>query len=164
MSITDAIKTFRAIRQFTDQPLNDEEVTEILNAGRRAQSSKNSQAWTFVAVRNRETLKALAACGPFAGHLAGATLGVALVTPNPSLYDLGQATAYMQLRAWDLGIGSCIASMYDQDKARAILGIPADLHFPHALSFGYPAPDAQRPAGVRPGRLPLDEVVRWEHF
>ena len=39
MSITDAIKTFRAIRQFTDQPLSDEEVTEILNAGRRAQSS-----------------------------------------------------------------------------------------------------------------------------
>ncbi len=164
MELAEAIKTFRAVRQFTDQPLADETIHAILNAGRRAQSAKNTQAWLFVAIRKRETLQALAGCGPFAGHLAGAALGVALVAPTENTYDLGQATAYMQLRAWELGIGSCIASMYDQDKARAILGIPADQFFRIAISFGYPLPDAPRPTGISLGRKPLDEVVRWEQF
>jgi len=165
MELAEAIKTFRAVRQFTDQALDDETVRAILNAGRRAQSAKNMQAWLFVAVRKRETLQALASCGPFAGHLAGANLGVALVAPTENTYDLGQATAYMQLRAWDLGVGSCIASMYDQDKARSILGIPADQFFRIAISFGYPLPGEQRPPGLVPsGRKPLADVVRWEQF
>jgi nitroreductase len=44
----------------------------------------------------------------------------------------------MQLAAWDLGIGSCIASMWEPEKAKAILGVPQDLHFDVAISFGYP--------------------------
>ena len=165
VTLEEAIRTFRAVRQFTDQPLSDEDIQAILNAGRRAQSSKNTQPWQFVAVRNRETLQQLATCGTFAGHLAGAALGVALLSPVEGFYDLGQATAYMQLAAWARGIGSCIASIYEPEKARAILGVPADQNFRYALSFGYPAPNPTRPTGLKKGgRLPLEEVVRWEHW
>ncbi|HUS17709.1 MAG TPA: nitroreductase family protein [Chloroflexia bacterium] len=165
MTITDAIQTFRAVRRFTEAPLQDDTVRAILNAGRRAQSSKNTQAWLFIAVRNRDTLQQLAGCGPYARHLAGAALGVALVAPAENPFDLGQAAAYMMLRAWELGVGSCIASMYDQDKARAVLGVPEDHVFRTAISFGYPLPGEQRPPGLVPGgRRPFDEVVRWEHF
>jgi nitroreductase len=53
MSVFELIRTKRAVRQFTDEPLPDEAVHSILNAGRRAQSSKNTQPWHFIAIRHR---------------------------------------------------------------------------------------------------------------
>ncbi len=164
MDVSEAIRTMRAVRHFTDQPVPEETIRAILNAGRRAQSSKNTQPWQFVAVREKETLKQLSECGAYAQHLAGAAFAVALISPNPTGLDLGQATAFMQIRAWELGIGSCIASIYEPERARAILGVPDNLHFDLALSFGYPDP-TQQPSAPRPGgRKPLDEVVHWEKW
>lgn len=170
MNVTDAIRTKRAIRLFTEQPLTDEVVTAILNAGRRAQSSKNTQPWSFVAVRDRATLKALSECGTYASHLAGAALAVVIVSVDPAqrwsiMFDCGQSAAYMQLAAWELGVGSCLGTIYEPEKARAWLGVPDDQHINVAISFGYPAPDQQRPAVVqRGGRRPLEAVVHWEKW
>lgn len=170
-SVEEAIRTKRAVRRFTDQPIPEEAIRAILNAGRRAQSSKNTQPWSFVAVRDQGTLKQLSETGDFAGHLAGAALGVALVAPDTAdrhawiLFDLGQAAAYMQLAAWELGIGSCIATIYQPERAGAILGLPDGMRCDLALSFGYPAADQARPGVVRPGgRRPFDEVVHWEQW
>jgi nitroreductase len=164
MNVSDAIRTMRAVRSFTDQPVPEETIRAIVNAGRRAQSSKNTQPWQFVVVRDKETLKQLSECGMFAQHLAGAAFAVALISPNPTGLDIGQAVAFMQVQAWELGIGSCIASIYEPERARGILGVPNDLHFDLALSFGYPDP-AQQPSTPRAGgRKPLDEVVHWEKW
>ncbi len=170
MDIEQAIGSFRAVRHFEPRPLPDEAVRTILNAGRRAQSSKNTQPWHFIAITDRETLTRLSTTGDFASHLAGAALGVALVAPKDEersdwiLFDLGQVTAYMQLAAWDLGIGSCIATIYRPDDAAAVLGIPPDLQCPLALSFGYPvAGERERPLRVG-GRRPLEEVVHQQRW
>jgi len=165
MTVSEVIRTKRAVRQFTDKPLSEEAIRSILNAGRRAQSSKNTQPWHFIAIRDRATLQRLAECGAYAGHLAGAHFAVALVASTADSFDLGQAAAYMQLVAWDLGIGSCIASMWEPEKAKAILGIPQDLHFDIAISFGYPLPSRERLSAPKPhGRKPFDEVVFWERW
>lgn len=165
MDVIEAIRTKRAMRQFTEEALPDEVMQAILNAGRRAQSSKNTQPWQFIAIRDRETLQQLSECGNYAGHLAGAAFAVALVSPHAENFDLGQAAAYMQLAAWDLGVGSCLASMWEPEKAKAILGVPEEMHFDIAISFGYPAEAQQRPAAVKPGgRKSFDEVVRWERW
>jgi len=170
MNVSDAIRTKRAVRQFREQPLTPGEVTTILNAGRRAQSSKNEQVWHFVAVQDKSILKELAACGESAGHLAGAVLGVAILTPEPTakfqtMFDTGQAAAYMQLAAWELGIGSCLASIYEAEKARSILGFPFDLHLRIMISFGYPA-DEQRltEAPRKGGRRQLEDVVHTDKW
>jgi nitroreductase len=135
---------------FTDQPLSEETILAILNAGRRAQSSKNTQPWHFIAITDKEILQQLAACAEAGSagrtntwHLAGAALGVALIHPHPddrfqTLFDIGQAAAYMQLAAWELGVGSCPATIYQYEKARPILHIPPEMHLRFALSFGYP--------------------------
>lgn len=163
MNVLEAIRTKRAIRQFTDQPVPDELIEEILNAGRRSQSSKNDQPWHFIAIRNRETLAELATCGQYAGHLAGAAFAVAIISSTEWAFDIGQAAAYLQLAAWELGVGSCIASMWEPEKAKAILGIPADHFFEVAISFGHPAAPPQ--TTVRPGgRRPAAEVIRWEKW
>ncbi len=51
MDVLDAIRTKRAVRYFTARPIADDDLRAILNAGRRAQSSKNTQPWVFIAIR-----------------------------------------------------------------------------------------------------------------
>ncbi len=170
MDVMQAIRMKRAIRQFNDKPVADDIARAILNAGRRAQSSKNEQTWHFVAIRDKSILRQLSECGKYAGHLAGAALGVAILGPEASakfqtLFDAGQAAAYMQLAAWEFGIGSCLASIYESDKARAVLGFPSEMDLHIAISFGYPADPAQLSNPPKHGgRKPLTDIVHWDRW
>lgn len=168
MDISDAIRTKRAVRKFLNKPLPINVTYNILNAGRRSQSSKNEQTWQFIAIQDKNILQALSSCGNWAGHIAGAALAVAILTPDPTakfqtMFDAGQAAAYMQLAAWELGIGSCPASIYEADKAREILKIPPALYVRIVLSFGYPADENKLSAVPKKGgRKQLTELVHWE--
>lgn len=178
-SVEETIRTKRAVRQFTEQSLPEDVIHAILTAGRRAQSSKNTQPWRFVVVRDRDRLKQLSECGMYAGHLAGAAMGVAVITPDAPqggspaeeaerhawiMFDVGQAAAYMQLAAWELGAGSCIATIYEPEKARALLGVPHNMRCDVAISFGYPDPSAIRPTASAAGRRPYADVVHMEQW
>jgi nitroreductase len=168
-----AISRKRAIRSFEDRPLEPAHLERILDAGRRAGSSKNSQRWAFVVCRDRAHLRELSVVGPWAGHLAGAAVGIALVTPDPKtdeaplsvLFDLGQAAENMMLAAWELGIGSVPATVYDHDLVRRLLGYPDGFHCEFLLSFGYPAdPDGLTRPPKAGGRVPLDKIVHEERW
>ena len=173
MSVWEAISTKRAVRAFADRPLAEEHLDRILRAGRRSGSSKNLQRWEFIVCRDRDHLRELAEAGPWAGHLAGAAVGIAMVTPDPSaadaplsvMFDLGQAAAYMMLAGWELGVGSVPATVYDHDAARRLLGYPETHHCEYLLSFGYPADGAVLRAKNKPGgRRPLAEIVHEERW
>ncbi len=173
MTVWDAVRRKRAIRRFADRPLEDAHLARILDAGRRAHSSKNQQRWAFIVVRDRARLVELARTGPYAGHVAGAAAVVALVTPDPRAddaplsitWDLGGAAAQMMLVAWELGVGSCPATVYEHDRAREILGYPAGRHCEYLLSFGYPAdPEAMTRPGRPGGRRPVETLVHEEHW
>jgi nitroreductase len=172
-SVWDAISSRRVVRRFADRPLDEAHLERILNAGRRANSSKNQQRWAFIVCRDRDHLRELAAVGPWAGHLAGAAVGIALVTPTPQrtdgplsiMFDLGMAADSMMLEAWELGIGSVPATVYRQDLARELLGYPEDHHCEFLLSFGYPADpaDLTRPLQAG-GRRPIEDLVHEERW
>ena len=170
MNVSDAIRMKRAVRKFQYKPLPEDVIRAILNAGRRSQSSKNDQGWQFIAIRDKAILKGLSETGTYAGHLAGAAIGIAILTPNPEgkfqdLFDAGQAAAYMQLAAWELGVGSCLASIYEPEKARELLGFPSDWHLRIAISFGYPADEEKLSAAPKKGgRRPLEEMVHWDKW
>lgn len=170
MNVSDAIRLKRAVRKFQEKPLPDDVIHAILNAGRRSQSSKNEQTWQFIAIRDKSILKALSECGTWAGHLAGAALAVAILTPDPEgkfqiMFDAGQAAAFMQLAAWEMGVGSVPASIYEHEKAREILGFPSEWHLRIVLSFGYPL-DEEKLSSVpkKGGRRSLEEIVHWEKW
>ena len=172
-SVWDAISSRRVVRRFADRPLDDAHLDRILRAGRRANSSKNQQRWAFIVCRDRAHLRELGEVGRYAGHLAGAAVGIALVTPDPArdkaplslLFDIGMAADSMMLAAWELGIGSVPATVYDQDLARSLLDYPADHHCEFMLSFGYPADpvDLTRPPRAG-GRRPLADVLHRERW
>jgi nitroreductase len=159
------------VRRFADRPLDPEPLSRIVDAGRHAGSSKNQQRWDFVVVQDRERLRALSKVGPFAEHVAGAAAAVALITPDPRVagaslslvWDAGLAAENMLLAAWELGVGSCPATVYEQSIARAVLGFPEDRWCGYVLSFGYPAdPEDLTRAPKAGGRRPLEEVIHRE--
>lgn len=167
--VFELIKTKRATRNFLDKPLPEEVIHQILEAGRLSGSAKNTQPWHFIAVKNRESLSALSTCGAFAGHLAGAAMGIALVTKDPFEritvpFDLGRATQNMMLVAWSHGVGSVMATIYQSDKACEILGVPSTHTIPWCISFGYPAHHPADRAPRRGGRLTRQEVVHLERW
>ena len=171
METWQAIDSIRVVRGFEDKAIPREELNQIVDAGRRAGSSKNLQRWAFVLVTERERLVELSKTGPWAGHIAGAAAAIALVTPDPKepdqplsvTFDLGRAAQNMVLTAWAMGIGSAPATVYEHDDAKRILGIPADHHCEYILSFGYPADRSELTAPKRSGgRVALEDVLHEE--
>ncbi|MDE3089157.1 MAG: nitroreductase family protein [Chloroflexota bacterium] len=174
MDIYRAIKTMRAVRQYAEQSVDHEIITRILDAGRWAGSSKNTQPWQFVVVKNRDTLNRLADCGTYASHLRDAAFAIVIVTePTPRAdFDSGRAIQNIMLAAWNDGVGSCIASMHREAEAKKILGIPEHLKLQQAIAFGYPQPEVTPTIKGKPlkdvlaatGRRALAEIVHFEKW
>jgi nitroreductase len=167
MNVFEIIRTKRAVRHYQDKPIPEEAVQTILNAGRLSQSAKNLQPWHFIAMRDEVGLKQLAEVGRFSEHLGQAALGVLILTPPPEerfqiMFDAGQAAAYMQLAAWELGIGSCPVTSFARDQARQLLGVPDELEVRIAIAFGYPLNPPHPPR--KGGRRLLSNVVHWEKW
>ncbi len=158
----------RAVRRFDGRPLPGEALTRILEAGRLAPSSNNDQRWTFVVCTDRGHLRELSRIGDFAEHLAGAAAAIALAVPEAEegweresiAFDLGQCAQNMMLAAWEQGIGSVHAAVYDEPLTRELLGYPEGFRCDVLLSFGFPA---RRP-GAPSDRKPLDELVHRERW
>jgi nitroreductase len=176
-STIDVLRSLRSVRRFAEKPIPDDVLNDILTAARWTGSAKNTQPWRLVVVRDRQMLQTLAACGPFAGHLAGARAAIVLAMAGEgyaSLLDAGRLAQNIMVAAWAHGVGSCIASLYPEDneaRARQALGVPDDRSVHTAISLGYPADDAALRLSQSPiaaplpiGRQPLAELVSWERF
>lgn len=171
METWDAITSRRNVREYSGQPLPQEKIDQILEAGRRSPSSQNWQPWDFVVVTGPDRLKQLAEVWRGAGHVARSAATVALIAPvtedqrkrDQCQYDLGQATMSMMIAAAGLEVGSAHAAVGDQDLARQLLGFPQDRYCAYLIALGYPAGRPLRPLH-RPDRRPFAEVVHREHW
>src|SRR6185437_5814056 len=171
METWDAIRARRNVRTYLPDPVSDADLNRIAEAGWRAPSASNRQHWNFIIVTDRAQLQELSTVWQGARHIAGAAAAIALVIPQPAdertkvvdQYDLGQATYAIMVAAADLGIGTGHSSVGDQDRARAILGVPADYDVAFMIGLGYPADRPLKPI-LKPNRLPFDEVVRRGHW
>jgi nitroreductase len=171
METWDAIRARRNVRSYRTDPVPSADLDRIAEAAWRAPSASNRQHWDFVIVTDPDQLRELSTVWRGAGHIAGAAAAIALVVPMTDddrtrlidYYDLGQATYAMTLAAANLGIGTGHSSVGDQDRARKILGVPADHDVAFLLGVGYPADRPLRPI-AKPSRRSLGEVVhhgRW---
>jgi nitroreductase len=169
METFDAIRTRRKITEYADRPIEDEKLDQILEAGRRSPSSRNSQRWAFVVVRDRDRLRRLAGVWRGAAHLADAPVAIAVVAPhsddlreNASInFDLGQAVSSMMIAAADLGIGSRHASVHDYDLGAEILELANGQRLTWLFGLGYPGDRPLKPV-LEPDRRTSGEVVHYE--
>lgn len=171
METWDAIRARRKIDRYDPRPIEEEKLARILDAGRRAPSSRNQQRWDFILVRDRDRLGELSTVWRGAAHIADAPAAVAVVAPyrddlreTASInFDLGQAVMSMMIAAADLGIGTRHAAVEDYDKAAEILGLPSGLRLTWMFGLGYPADRPMRPV-ENPDRRPYDQVVHQDRW
>ena len=168
MDATKLLRSLRSVRRFAAVPIPDDVLTDILRVARWTGSSKNDQPWELIVVRDPATLGALSKLGQYAGHLAGARVGIVLVMEPGYELDAGRLAQNVMLGAWAHGIGSCIATIFPEPNstlAKELLGVPQERVLDTIISLGYPAAPAQpRPRGVPAARKSQDEVVNWERY
>jgi nitroreductase len=75
------------------------------------------------------------------------------------LVDLASAFSHLMLAAMEEGIGTCWVMGVDEERVKAILGIPADARAPMLMTLSYPAPETGRAT-----RKSLDEIICHERF
>lgn len=157
------IRTKRDSRSYLEQAISEETLDRILQAGRMAGSSKNTQPWSFIVLRDAARKAELAACGQFAQHVPAAPVVIAVVlTSGGGDFDAGRAAQNMMLAAWSAGITSCPVAMHDRDCAARVLDLPEDHRVAMVMSFGYPESKESLHRGIP--RTPLAELVHHERW
>ena len=172
MDTIDAIRTLRVVRNYADKPISEEEVRALADSARKTGSSKNTQRWDFVTVRDKVALARLSGVTIYAKHLpyAGAAIALVVDKPDPDhprsvLWDLGRAAQNITLAAWEMGIGSCPITVQDFGLAAEVLGLPEDKECQYLIALGWPAdPDDLKRPPQAGGRKSYDEVVHTERW
>lgn len=167
------LRSLRTVRRFTDQPVPQAALDDLLTVARWSGSAKNRQPWTFVVVQDREMLRQLAEAEGTARHLAGAALAIVLVMDGDpdqvqqETFDEGVLSQRLQLAAYAHGLGSAIGWFKGEgrDQVKELLGIPRDRLVRTAMSFGYEDVGAEGARSHRDQpRKPLEEIVRYERY
>ncbi len=172
MDTITAIRTLRVVRKYAPKPLTEDEVQALADCARKTGSSKNTQRWDFVTVRDREALRRLGGTTIYAKHLPSAGAAIALIVDKPDpdyprsvLWDLGRAAQNITLAAWEMGIGSCPITVQDFGLAADVRGLPDDKECQYIIALGWPADPADLTRPPRSGgRKRHDEVVHTERW
>ena len=178
MELFEAMKTRRSVRAYQDKPVEDEKLRSVLDAVRMAPSWANMQCWRMVVVKDKETRekisdlsyvesyfspkgyksnpskKALAAAPVVIALCADPALSGVLWDQNYYLVDAGIAAQNLMLAARGQGLGTVFVGVYDEEKLKKLLNIPASIRIVGLLPLGYPTGETKD----GPKRKPLDEI------
>ena len=160
----------RSIRRYLPDPVPEEMLAQILEAGRCAPSASNRQPWRFIVVRDEEIRRALAHQAVYFflrwAHVEEAPVLIVLCGDAKSkIYqrylheDIGLAGGQMMLQAAALGLGTCWLGGVDRKAIATILKVPEDFEVVGILTLGFPDEDPP----PTPRKL-LDEIVYYDQF
>lgn len=179
MDIQKLILSRYSVRDFLPDPIPEEILSEILEAGRAAPSAQNKQPWRYIVITGTDEIKRLALnCGLIGLSnyfirkapcviIACADTGKNLRINNQDYYLVDTAISFhqMMLAALGKGIGSCWLAAFSEKKLRSYLKLPDKWRVVALSPFGYPADKkslhsklASSFAGSR-DRLPLKDIV-----
>lgn len=153
MSLYNLIVSRRSIRQFRPEPVSQEILRDVVNAGRLAPSAANRQPLKFIVVDEESKRKQLFPCLKWAGYIVPEgnpkpgqePRAYVVVLVNTEIrekgfeWDSGAAIENMILAAWEKGIGSCWIISVDKARVKTVLNIPASYKVDSVIAFGYPA-------------------------
>jgi len=153
MSVYDLILSRRSIRQFRTEPVSQDILRDIVNAGRLAPSAANRQPLEFIVVDEKSKKKQIFPCLKWAGYIAPEgnpkpgqkPQAYVVVLVNTDIrekgfeWDSGAAIENMILAAWEKGIGSCWIISVDKERVRTSLNVPSSHKVDSVIALGYPA-------------------------
>lgn len=163
-----------SVRNFSSQPVEEEKLQKILEAGQAAPTARNAQPQRVLVVKSPEALEKIRECTPC--HYNAPVVLVMCrkssdtpidpekgVNGDSTPLDASIALTHMMLCAADLGLGSCWVGLHYKEKLRRLFHVPDYLEIVSLLPIGYPAEDAA-PNPAHTQRLPLSETVFWDTF
>jgi len=157
--LMEVIKGRRSIRKYEDRAVSPEQLETVLEAVQWSPSWANTQCWEIVVVKDPAMKVALqetlAKGNPATKAVVDAPVLLAICGKLNSsgyykdqvttkfgdwfLFDLGIATQSLCLAAHDLGLGTVVVGLFDHDKARGILQVPAGYEVVALVPLGHPA-------------------------
>lgn len=178
MTAKECIMGRRSIRQFTDQPVSHELLSQIVETASYAPSWKHTQIVRYIAVEGEQKAK-LAACTsahPNNGNImANAPMVIAVTVikgrcgferdgsyttfrgDSWQMFDAGVASEAFCLAAYEQGLGTVIMGIFDHKEASALLQIPDDRDLIALIAIGYPAESP-----VAPKRKSVEDLLSYQ--
>lgn len=159
-----AIKGRRTVRDFSFDPVSEQDLEKILEAGRWAPSGKNTQPWGFILVKSKEKRAELAALSRQSDLIKSAPVCIAVLLDKERGYDrdkdmqgIGACVENMALTAHALGLGACWIGGISgaREEAEKVLEVKDNEELVLLLPIGHPAPGERSST-----RRPLAELVR----
>ncbi|MCB5225167.1 MAG: nitroreductase family protein [Candidatus Cloacimonadaceae bacterium] len=181
MDFMELLASRHSVRDFLPDPIPDDVLNEILEAGRLAPSAQNRQPWRYVVLRDPQHIKKLALNSGLLGlsnlfirsapcliaACSDSSKGLRVNGLDYHLVDVAISVQQMVLAAWNRGVGSCWMAAYSETAVKKYLELPKSWRVIALLPFGYPAdkktlytkalsffPDSKN-------RLPLNKIVRF---
>jgi len=143
MELDEAIKNRRSIRKYKPDPVSDELINQIVEAGQWAPSGKDRQLVEFIVVREASARKELSQIFPRGPFLAQAPVNIVIICDRFktrwAVQDGCIAAQNMLLKIHELGLGSCWLGPKDEERARKFLNIKENYEIITCLAVGYPA-------------------------
>jgi len=173
MDVFEAIKGRRSVREFKPDPVKDEDLKRILEAGRWAPSAGNCQPSEFVVVKDPSVKRRLATAALEQTFIAEAPVVIVVCANIPrtsrrygkrgeDLYciqDTAAATQNILLAAYSLGYGTCWIGAFDDDAVAEVIRVPPGVRPVAIIPLGR---QAESPSP--PPRRPLNEIVHKNGF
>lgn len=147
MELLEGIYSRRSVRNFTDAPVAEDHLQEILKAGSWAPSGLNNQPWRFVIVRSKEKRLELAKLTKYRRIIEDAPLSIAVFCDRTAMYNdtkdhqsVGACLQTMLLAAHGLGLGSVWLGeiLKSADEVRKLLELPEQMELMAVVAVGHP--------------------------
>lgn len=159
----DSILGLRAIRQFEQQPLSEEDIAAVLKAAQWTGSSKNRQNWSFIVVDDPDQKEKLSEAGDFTTPVLDAPAAICLVQePEGYEFDTGRLAQNIMLAADAIGLATCPITLHRDEIAADVLDLPEGARCRYAVAIGYPSEGAG--ATKMGGRKLLHELVHHNTY
>lgn len=165
------LRRLRTVRDFTPEPVPETTLNDILEVGRWSGSASNRQPAEVVVVRDPEARQRLTEWG--ANTAAKAAVAIVIVTPGDrerlelEVFDDGRLSERLQLAAAAHGLGAGVTWLKNDgpERAKELLGIPAERRVRTVIAIGYPdrAAIAARPKNPQ-ARKPASEFAHVDRF
>lgn len=176
MELEQCINNRRSIRKYLNTPVEEEKIRKLIEAAQKAPSWKNSQVSRYYVVNTEKNREKIFNCLPEFNKENIKNAPVIIVTTvikNRSgfekdgsysthlkegfqYFDNGLQVQNLCLKAYDLGLGTLIMGLYDENKVREILNIPREQEIVAIIGVGYFDNNPEMPK-----RKEIDSIVSF---
>jgi nitroreductase len=160
----------RSIRLYAPGPVQERDVTLLLQAAMAAPSAMTKDPWRFVIVRQPQTRAHLAAILPGGKMLSTASLAIVVCGDQDAalerqlsflLQDCSAAIENLLLAAHGLGLGACWVGLHPApDSIREVsrlLGLPGSIVPIAAIALGQPGEQPEPRTRFNPGYVRFEK-------